>query len=178
MNTKQSAAEAAAAATRSTTTNHYEVLGVSESANAERVKEAFRSLILRHHPDKKANHNTRNDDAAAAAADVHYVDLINKAYGVLRDPAKRKLYDEQLRLDRQRRRGRLESALVVVKSDCVMEELQDGRSVLVYPCRCGAFLDTSPLEDEDEDGLNGEDENILECPGCSLVYDLRELRRG
>lgn len=160
--------------------NQYEILGVSESADAVKVKEAFRSLILRYHPDKSASRGSRSDDDDDD--DVDYVNLIQKAYDILRDPIKRKQYDEELRLERQRNQNRLESAIVIAKSDCVTEECNDDddRSpILVYPCRCGALLDTSPLEgeddDEDDDG-DGLDGDFLECPGCSLVYDLRELQ--
>ena len=147
---------------------HYDVLGVRESADAATIKEAFRSLVLRHHPDK-------SDDS-----DTDYVNLIQKAYGMLRDEAKRKQYDEELRLERQRIQSRFESAIVLEKSDCAVEKDEDGLSTLVYPCRCGAYLDTSPLEDKDNhEGPDEEDEDdfLLECPGCSLVYDTRKVNQ-
>lgn len=148
---------------------HYRVLGVPESADAAAIKEAFRKLVLSNHPDKSVD------------SDADYLTVIQKAYHILRDETKRKQYDEELRLERQRIQSRFESAIVLEKSDCEIEKGDDGVYSLVYPCRCGIYLDTSPLEDDeysaDEQNAPGEeeDEGLLACPGCSLVYDTRKL---
>jgi curved DNA-binding protein CbpA len=144
--------------------NHYLVLGIDESAQAGTVKEAYRTLILRHHPDK------------SGTSDIDLVDCIQKAYEVLRDPSRRKEYDEELRLTRQRQQSRLESAIVLGLSDCTREEDEEGSTVMVYHCRCGTCLDTSPLLDEEERTPDEEvDDGLLDCPGCSLIYDIRSL---
>ena len=144
------------------TTTHYQVLGVDETADAATIKEAFRKLVLRHHPDKQAQNGL---------SDADQVQIIQRAYDVLRDVSRRRAYDESLRLHRQRIASRYESAIVLERADCTEEQDNDGLSLLVYPCRCGTHLDTSPLDDEDAE----EDDGLLECPGCSLVYDKRKL---
>ncbi len=61
----------------------YALLGVSKTASKEEIKEAFRSLALRYHPD-------RNNDAGASARFAE----VSEAYSVLSDDEKRALYDE------------------------------------------------------------------------------------
>jgi curved DNA-binding protein len=62
----------------------YGILGVQRSADAEAIKRAYRKLAKDLHPDK----NPGNAKAEARFKDV------NRAYDVLSDPKKRKLYDE------------------------------------------------------------------------------------
>ncbi|HNX45925.1 MAG: molecular chaperone DnaJ [Anaerolineaceae bacterium] len=62
--------------------DYYEVLGVSRSATAEDVKNAFRSLARKYHPDVN-----KEPDAEERFKEI------NEAYGVLSDPEKRAAYD-------------------------------------------------------------------------------------
>lgn len=62
----------------------YERLGVSPQASAGEVRDAYRRLARQHHPDRGGL------DPAAMAA-------LNEAYRVLRDPARRAVYDQSLR---------------------------------------------------------------------------------
>lgn len=62
--------------------DYYEVLGVSRNADAKAIKDAFRQLALKYHPD-------RNKDAGA----TERFKQIAEAYAVLSDPAKRAEYD-------------------------------------------------------------------------------------
>ena len=64
---------------------HYDTLGVARSATAAEIRDAYRRLARRHHPDRGAER-----DAAAMAA-------INEAYRVLGDPGRRAAYDAQMR---------------------------------------------------------------------------------
>jgi DnaJ domain len=54
----------------------------------------------------------------------------------------------------------------------------DAAAVLMYTCRCGE--DLYPLEDEDDalggGDVNGDEGCLLDCPGCSAVYDVSVLR--
>eukprot|EP00210_Caulerpa_lentillifera_P008862 g8455.t1 len=59
---------------------YYELLGVSKTAPDNEIKKAHRKLALRHHPDK--------------GGDSEKFKEINEAYDVLRDPEKRRVYDE------------------------------------------------------------------------------------
>lgn len=70
---------------------YYDVLQVSPSADPEVIKAAYRSLAQRFHPDK----NPGNPDAE------QNLKIINRAYEVLSDPAKRVSYDAALKEEDQ-----------------------------------------------------------------------------
>lgn len=62
--------------------DHYLALGVSSGASLADIKKAYRQLAAQHHPDR----NTAPDAAARFR-------LIQEAYDVLGDAAKREAYD-------------------------------------------------------------------------------------
>lgn len=64
----------------------YAVLGVTPDADADTIRNAYRELARRYHPD--------------AGGDARYMAAINKAWGELRDPERRAAYDRKMRLDR------------------------------------------------------------------------------
>ena len=64
--------------------DYYKVLQVDPSADPEVITAAFRALAKRLHPDRAAT--TRDDERMAE---------LNHAYGVLRDPAQRRIYDAE-----------------------------------------------------------------------------------
>ncbi|MBD2487383.1 DnaJ C-terminal domain-containing protein [Aulosira sp. FACHB-615] len=64
--------------------DYYSVLGVSKTASPEEVKQAFRKLARKYHPDV----NPGNKQAEANFKEV------NEAYEVLSDPDKRQKYDQ------------------------------------------------------------------------------------
>jgi hypothetical protein len=65
--------------------NYYEVLQVAPGAEPEVVEATYRRLALKYHPD-------RNPDPAAAVK----MSELNAAYETLRDPERRRTYDEHL----------------------------------------------------------------------------------
>ena len=65
--------------------NYYEILGISENASQEEIKQKYRKLSLQYHPD-------RNNTAGAAAK----FQKINEANQVLGDKQKRMTYDMQM----------------------------------------------------------------------------------
>ena len=67
---------------------HYEQLGVAPDASTQQLRQAFRALSKRYHPDTTA--------LPAAEAELAFRQL-RQAYGVLADPAARRSYDERLR---------------------------------------------------------------------------------
>ena len=70
-------------------TDFYQALGVTRTASALEIKEAYRRLVRQHHPD--ANPQNR-------AASEALMKQILEAYATLGDPAKRAYYDNQQKL--------------------------------------------------------------------------------
>jgi DnaJ-class molecular chaperone len=64
--------------------NHYEILGVNASASQAEVKQSFRNLALKYHPDKNKN---------SEEAKQKFLQIV-EAYEVLSDEQARKDYDE------------------------------------------------------------------------------------
>jgi len=64
--------------------DHYEVLGVSRTASTDEIKRAYRRLAKKYHPD-------RNPDDASAERKFKEV---QHAYDILKDPGKRRQYDQ------------------------------------------------------------------------------------
>ncbi len=62
--------------------DYYEVLGITREADAKAIKDAFRQLALKYHPD-------RNKEAGASDRFKE----IAEAYAVLSDPRKRAEYN-------------------------------------------------------------------------------------
>jgi DnaJ-class molecular chaperone len=63
--------------------DYYQALNVQKSATQQEIKEAYRNLALRYHPDRNADSQSSADRMKA----------INEAYAVLSDAGKRKEYD-------------------------------------------------------------------------------------
>src|SRR3989337_3657647 len=64
--------------------DYYDILGVSRTASDKDIKQAYRKLARKHHPDV---------NPGDASADARFKE-INEAYEVLADPDKRRKYDE------------------------------------------------------------------------------------
>ena len=65
--------------------NPYNILGVSPTASAEEIKKAYRSLAMRHHPDRNMHPGAESRFNA-----------IKTAYELLSDPKKRADYNQSL----------------------------------------------------------------------------------
>jgi curved DNA-binding protein CbpA len=62
----------------------YDILGVETSCSLEDIKNAYRNNIKKIHPDKRG--------------DSSYTKILNRAYAILKDPAKRREYDNSLKI--------------------------------------------------------------------------------
>ncbi|MBI3616519.1 MAG: molecular chaperone DnaJ [Candidatus Omnitrophica bacterium] len=65
--------------------DYYEVLGVDRSASADAIKQAFRRLAMKHHPDRNPDNKKEAEERFKE---------ISEAYEVLSDPQKRSAYDQ------------------------------------------------------------------------------------
>ncbi len=66
------------------TKDYYAILGVKKNATDKEIKQAYRRLARKHHPDV----NPGNKEAEEKFKEI------NEAFSVLGDPEKRKQYDE------------------------------------------------------------------------------------
>ncbi|KAF8063126.1 hypothetical protein N665_1184s0014 [Sinapis alba] len=80
--------------------DHYQVLGVNRNATKQEVKEAFRRLAVKYHPDK----HTQSPDHVRLNATVRFK-LVSEAYEVLNDDRKRASYNAVSDSDCFRRTG-------------------------------------------------------------------------
>ena len=63
--------------------DYYKILGISKSASSDQIKKGYRKLARKYHPDV----NKENDSEKKFKE-------IGEAYEVLKDPEKRKAYDQ------------------------------------------------------------------------------------
>lgn len=64
--------------------DYYEILGVSKTASDDEIKKAYRQLAIKYHPDKNKGDKASEEKFKEAT----------EAYEILRDPQKRKAYDQ------------------------------------------------------------------------------------
>ena len=64
--------------------DYYKILGVGKSASQQEIKKAYRKLAAKYHPDKNPDDSSAEDKFKE----------VGEAYEVLKDPEKRKLYDQ------------------------------------------------------------------------------------
>lgn len=73
----------------------YNILGISPGASQKEVKEAYKRLALKYHPDRNPG-NARAEELFK---------LVNSAYQTLSNPGKRARYDMRLQFQRQQQRS-------------------------------------------------------------------------
>lgn len=171
-----------AKATGLTEDSFYAVLGLPEPIGSRQVtpgqvKVAFRRALLKHHPDKAAQLlNQPNGEIALSrgiATSKYTVDDICLARDTLIDPARRRDYDNALRLkNTQTSPNRTVSSLHPTELETLDldDMLYDERTASwAKVCRCG---NTRAYEVSEEDleiaSSDGESEVLVGCGGCSL----------
>lgn len=65
--------------------DYYEVLGLTKSASPSEIKQAYRNLAKKHHPDMNPDNKKESEEKFKE---------ISEAYEVLMDPKKKQLYDQ------------------------------------------------------------------------------------
>jgi len=144
--------------------DHYATLGVPPSADAARVREAYKRAALRAHPDRGTG------DARA------FLEL-KRAYDCLADATARKRYDAALA---SRRARPLAETIDAEELDAVCAPIgredaggaSGGVDAYARACRCG---DAYEIPAAELHRLRRElhDECVLECGGCSLRIGVR-----
>jgi DnaJ-class molecular chaperone len=172
--------------------DHYEVLGLpspnyqdglksSERPTEADIKQAYRTALLKYHPDKANGSSGVNPGGYASQADSTgskpSIDVIKQAYEVLLDPRARAEYDRELLL---RQSSTLKASNGVDDKEkhfrtgeevVDLDELQydEEKGFWYRACRCGeavSYVVTEKmLEAEERKGLR---EIVVGCVGCSL----------
>lgn len=70
--------------------NYYQVLQVRDSSNNKEIKDSFRKLVKKHHPDKNRSNGTHSEEK---------IKLLIEAYKTLTDSEKRTQYDQLLQFE-------------------------------------------------------------------------------
>ncbi|KAI6646510.1 DPH4-like [Oopsacas minuta] len=121
--------------------NPYHVLGISILSDTDRVKRAYKQLVLRSHPDKYPK-------------STNFLE-IQQAYEILIDPIKKSIIDRQL----QTPHAACQETIKISDMECL--ETGEGYT---YPCRCGGEY---VLEADDVTGVD--EELIIPCTTCTLM---------
>lgn len=120
----------------------------------ETLKENYRKLLVKLHPDKSISSST-----TAACAEL------NKAWNVLKDPVSKKMYDEQIE------QNNIDTEVTIFETLNV-DDLEDDNKddTLSYRCRCGGLFSVPKSMI-----LNvGQqiDPLLFPCDDCSLFIEL------
>jgi curved DNA-binding protein CbpA len=161
---------------------HYQILQVSVNASASAIKDAYHAAARIYHPDKQKQRQPQDSPASALLTSAPQKFLaIQKAWECLRDTERRRLYDQSLALQATKvQRHRLNAALVhpddcrkvVIHSDSCSPSVDSFSLELVFQCQCGHDVHPSQLPDISDDD---ECQDLVQCPGCSLVYNVSLL---
>ena len=150
----------------------YAVLRVGDAARAtpEAIRRAWMRRAMETHPDK----------GGAGATQEAFL-LVQRAWEVLGDEARRRAYDEERRMQLSTRRrlggaGRGDCGRAVdceVDLDDMETAFDPSSNVYVFSrrCRCGASVsvDEDQLEEHAGGAGRGAGRYHLQCPTCSLV---------
>lgn len=128
--------------------NAYEVLGLSKSATSEEIKERFRILMLKNHPDKQlpgvsSSSSVSIETASSTTCEIssaEQIELLVQARNLLMDPELRSQLDTQLDASRYFE----SSGNKVNLSDFTLSPGNENASTSYkMMCRCGDYYEVS-----------------------------------
>lgn len=132
----------------------YDVLHVTRTSSLSEIKQSYRSLILKYHPDKISSSLSDRDQTFL---------LIQHAWNVLKDQKKREQYDSL-----QEERLRVGPCHDIVH----LSDMSFSEGYFEAECRCGGTFEVSMSDVE-------LDANIAHCTNCSLhillEYEISDL---
>ncbi|GAA5912812.1 hypothetical protein JCM8208_006434 [Rhodotorula glutinis] len=165
----------------------YARLGLSPSSSSTDIRQAYRALILQHHPDRAGRSQDARDGNAAAGATA---EQLNEAYEVLSDEATRSSYDAARAAALAAGRATAHAFAVSLSLDlfdphylapaaaaashtasCDGDEDEDEPAYYTHPCRCSSQFRVT--REQLEEGVE-----VVTCEGCSercrVEYDVVE----
>lgn len=137
----------------------YDILSINaqDSEDPEKLKKAYRTALLRSHPDKVG----QNDQSIT-------VEMVMKAYDTLSDVEKKNAYDKTVNgRDNDSVNTPFSVSEVVDLDDLVIHEENEENLRWTKSCRCGA--EEGYIVTEKDLLANGNAEEIyIQCLGCSI----------
>ncbi|CCW64918.1 unnamed protein product [Phytomonas sp. EM1] len=173
----------------------YDVLGVSPSAGVSEIRQSFRKMALRTHPDKSmgqwdhsmTNNQGLHDQAGTVASFGIPFYLVKEAVEVLLDPFLRHQYD-QLHCQTMLRSVGASSETCSLSENFVLVSSLEGSSfgggwadIYQRECRCGGTYEITQLRSgsaQTAEMLQATRSNLrrkttyCECDTCSLVVEV------
>ena len=144
--------------------DHYKVFGLSENSNQDEIKKRHQELLLKFHPDKQTQTESRKPSSSSletvSATLEEKFHILETSWKVLRDPVTRKQYDA-----RRIQKDKLQNypiGEVVRWSEMTEEDEEEGEvGSWSHPCRCGGEY----LLSSDYDAF----EELMENPNCFVT---------
>jgi hypothetical protein len=127
------------------TENYYQILGVSPKDSYQTIKSAYRSLVLKFHPDKTAQ-------------EISQFFPIQKAWETLRSLETKGKYDAFLDL---------QSRIIIYDTIQIQEMNCTGTDLFTFPCRCGGSFEFSNEENPNLIPI------CIPCSDCSLYLQVQ-----
>lgn len=133
--------------------NLYDILGCDKTMSHEMLKENYRKLLVKLHPDKSISSSTT--DACAE---------LNKAWDILKDPDSKRVYDEQME------QSYIDTGVTIFETLNVNDlENNEFDDIMSYKCRCGGLflVPKSTVLD-----TNVTEPILFPCDDCSLFIEI------